>query len=81
MFVKTNWADKGTVEEEVRQLFLSDTVQSMDSLHAFPLVKQLFMKYNTTLPSSAPVERLISYGGNVLTSSRGRHRASSHSSL
>lgn len=69
MFGKANRADKSTAEEEVRR-FLDDTVKTMDSLHAFPLIKQVFMKYNTTLPSSAPVERLFSYGGNVLTSSR-----------
>lgn len=77
MFGKTNRTDKSTAEEEVRR-FLDDTVKSMDSLNAFPLLKQLFMKYNTALPSSAPVERLFSYGGNVLTSS---HGASSPPSL
>lgn len=71
MFRKTNHTDKSTAEEEVRR-FLDDTVKSMDSLNAFPLLKQLFMKYNTTLPSSAPVEHLFCYGGNVLTSSRSR---------
>lgn len=71
VFGKTNRADKSTAEEEVRR-FLDDSVKTMDSLHAFPLIKRLFMKYNTTLPSSAPVERLFSYGGNVLTSSRNR---------
>lgn len=71
VFGKKNRADKSTAEEEVRQ-FLDDTVKTMDSLHAFPLVKQLFMKYNTTLPSSVPVERLFSYRGNVLTSSWSR---------
>ncbi len=71
VFGKTNKTDKSTAEEEVWR-FLDDTVKTMDSLNAFPLVKQLFMKYNTTLPSSAPVERLFSYGGNVLTSSRSR---------
>ncbi|XP_060773195.1 uncharacterized protein LOC132883505 [Neoarius graeffei] len=71
VFGKTNSSDKTTAEEEVRR-FLDDPAKSLDSLNAFPLVKQLFMKYNTTLPSSAPVERLFSYGGNVLTSSRSR---------
>ena len=68
VFGKANRADKSTAEEEVWR-FLDDTVKTMDSLHAFPLIKQVFMKYNTTLPSSAPVEHLFSYGGNVLTSS------------
>lgn len=63
---------RGTAEDEIRRFFDDDTHKTMDSLHKFPLVKQLFMKYNTTLPSSAPVERLFSYGGTVLTASRNR---------
>lgn len=71
VFEKTINAGKGTAEEEV-QRFLRDPEKSMQFLNSYPLVKQLFMKYNNTLPSSAPVEHLFSYGGNVLALSRSR---------
>jgi len=65
-FEKTKSVGKST-EEEIRR-FLDDPEKNMKCLNSYPLVKQLFMKFNTTLPFSAPVERLFSYGGNVLTS-------------
>lgn len=71
VFGKTINTGETTAEEEVRR-FLDDSNKTMDCLKTFPLIKELFLKYNTTLPSSGPVERLFSHGGNVLTPSRNR---------
>ncbi|KAJ8403566.1 hypothetical protein AAFF_G00348920 [Aldrovandia affinis] len=52
--------------EEVRK-YLEGTNKKLGALEDFPTIKQVFIKYNTTLPSSAAVEHLFSHGGNLFT--------------
>jgi hypothetical protein len=53
--------------------FLSDmSDESLSLLRKYPSVKRMYMRYNVTMPSSAPVERLFSYAGMVFTKKRNR---------
>lgn len=58
-----------TVQAELDR-FLNDTAHDIASLQHYPLVKEVFVLRNTSLPSSAPVERLFSIGGQILTPRR-----------
>ena len=50
--------------------FLQDPDSHLGNLKHHRAVKNVFLKYNTTLPSSAPVERLFSLGGLTLAPRR-----------
>lgn len=50
--------------------YLADNEIEIKSLHKFPIIKLLCLKYNSGIPSSAPVERLFSFSGMILTPQR-----------
>ncbi|KYQ50010.1 hypothetical protein ALC60_10886, partial [Trachymyrmex zeteki] len=52
--------------------YLEDKSKELDILNLYPHVKQIFFKYDTSLPLSAPVECLFICGQQILIPRRNR---------
>lgn len=52
--------------------FMADSETGIESLHKHELVRKVFVRYNTALPSSASVERVFSVAADVFTRKRGK---------
>ena len=61
----------GIVETKASS-YLADPDCSLGMLHKYLLVKSAFIHFNTTIPSSAPVEQLFSVGGQIEKARRNR---------
>ena len=55
---------KSTVEIEILN-YINSKNTNLDMLNNYPIIKMLFIKYNSILPSSAPVERMFSIATNI----------------
>ncbi|KAI8126843.1 Transposable element P transposase [Lucilia cuprina] len=61
---------KATPSENELLSYLSDADTSLRNLKKFPIIYEVFMKYNTPITSSAPAERLFSIAGLLNTPRR-----------
>ncbi|XP_022161582.1 uncharacterized protein LOC111027499 [Myzus persicae] len=59
-----------SVDIEINHYFRTSPTKNLDCLQSLPILKKVFIKYNTPLPSSASVERVFSVGGATLTKKR-----------
>ena len=62
---------ENAIELEALQ-YLQNPDETLQIFDRYPTIKKIFIKFNTPLPSSAPVERLFSYSGMILSPKRRR---------
>ncbi|CAI6351873.1 unnamed protein product [Macrosiphum euphorbiae] len=56
--------------DELLESYSKNQSKELCVLLLYPTVLKSFLEFNTPLPSSAPVERLVSTGSNVMTQKR-----------
>ena len=54
----------------VDEYLMSPECQDLSLLKTMPILEKLFRKFNTSLPSSAPVERMFNSAGGIFTKRR-----------
>jgi hypothetical protein len=64
-------SDESSNNNEIEN-YLRDPDTNIAMLDKYPQLKQLFLKYNTAIPTSAPVERLFSQASLILTVRRNK---------
>lgn len=52
--------------------YFEEGLKSTECLKLFPSIKNIYLRYNTDLPSSALVERLFSFAKDVLQNKRSK---------
>ena len=62
---------KSAIKTELDR-YLEEPSCNLSALKHYPDIKKLFIRYNTPLPSSAPVERLFSQAGIVFSQRRAK---------